>query len=324
MSVNDRPLPDSAPIARGSPLGKALDGYNVPPLSAGFAARVLAAAEARPAVLPDLRRPARSRRWRIGQRLAIGAISFGALASAAAATGLLQRLDLPVQVAGTVWASMTGTATAAPKPAPRKPAAAAAAAADTAAAPVTIQGPIDTPEELAETLRRVDQVRAGRREERRRVIDQRIQSEIERRRAAGLRVPTPEQEARLRAKIEQVVTAREQRADAVAAARRQALQRKVEAGEPVTRDDLVRPLQGAAPGAPRAERLRDAAPAERRQILRNLPPEERRALIEKLRARRAARLGTPAPAVSPTPGEPAAPATSEPAPQPAPPPSAEE
>ncbi|MBA4052655.1 MAG: hypothetical protein C0472_12425, partial [Erythrobacter sp.] len=107
MSVNE-PDRGSGPIAPGSPLARVLDGYGTPDLPAGFADRVLAAAETRAPPLPELRRPARSRRWRIGQRLAIGVASFGALATAAAATGVLEQLAIPVPSAKTVWASLTG------------------------------------------------------------------------------------------------------------------------------------------------------------------------------------------------------------------------
>jgi hypothetical protein len=304
MSVNEQPSGGTGPIAPGSPLARVLDGYGAPDLPAGFADRVLAAAEARRpeslAPLPELRRPARTRRWRIGQRIAIGVASFGALATAAAATGLLEQLAIPVPSAKTVWASLTGSAPAAAAPEPVVAAAGPAPA--PTPAPVTIEGPIDTPEELQETFRRVDQVRAGRREERRTIIDQRIKSEIERRRAAGLPVPTPEEEARLRAKIEQAVTAREQRADAAAAARRETLQRKVENGEALTREDVT----GRKPVSPEARErfrgLRDLPPGERAKAWRDLTPEERRLIAEELRARRAARLpGQPAPAPAPVP-----------------------
>ncbi|WP_026092192.1 hypothetical protein [Porphyrobacter sp. AAP82] len=301
MSVNEHPDP-GAPIVPGSPLARMLDGYAAPELPAGFAERVLAAAEARPAPLPELRRaPSRSRRWRIGQRIAIGVASFGALATAAAATGLLEQLAITVPSARTVWAGLTGSAQPAGKPVAAVAAAAPAAAAPAAAltpAAVAIEGPIDTPEELGETFRRVDEVRAGRCEERRRVIDQRIASEIERRRAAGLRVPTPEEEARLRERIERQLAAREQRADAAVAARRETMQRKVENGEALTREDLT----GRKPPSPetreRFRALRDLPPGERAKAWRDLSPAERRALADALRARRAVRL-PPAPAAVP-------------------------
>lgn len=312
MSVNDQPDPGAAaPIARTSALGRALDGYTAPPLSADFAARVVAAAEVREASalppLPDLRRPARKGRWRIGQRIAIGAISFGALATAAAATGLLQRLDLPVPSAGTVWASITGSAAPAAAAArPEKPAIAAAPAAPATPAAVEITGPVDTPEELAEAFRRIDNVRASRREDRRASLDQRIDAEIARRRAAGLRVPTPEEEARIRERLEAAQTRRQQALDTRIGERREVLQRKVEAGEAVTREDMAGPLRSDPARGDRATRLRDMTPAQRREALRNLPPEDRRALIEAWRSGRAARQGAQAPAKKPAPAAPAA------------------
>lgn len=292
MGVNE--TDKGATITPGSPLARVLDFYAAPELSPGFADRVLAAAAARPAPLPELRRPvaATARRWRIGQRIAIGVASFGALATAAAATGLLQQLAIPVPSAQTVWASIAGPAAA--ESTPRVAAAQPAPAAPPTPPAVAIEGPIDSPEELGEAFRRVDQVRSGRREERRAIIDQRIKNEIERRRAAGLPVPTQEQEARFRARVEQELARREQVADQKMQARREAMQRKVESGEALTRDDLA----GRPPVDPalreKVRELRQMTPAERREAWRSLPPEQRRLLTEAVRARRAA--GAPAPA----------------------------
>lgn len=288
MSVNE---PDrGAPIAPGSPLARALDGYAVPELGAGFADRVLSAAQTRTAnaaaPLPNLRRPVRvgPRGWRIGQRFAIGIASFGALATAAAATGLLEQLAIPVPSASTVWASLTGTGAA--KSTPRAAAATLAPPIEPTSAAVVIEGPIDTPEELGEAFRRIEKVRAGRREERRAIIDQRISNEIERRRAAGLRVPTPEEEARLRAKIDQGLSRREQMVDQRVQTRRETLERKVESGEALTREDFAdRPAIDPALRA-RMRELRGLSPAERSDAWRSLPPAERRALMEVMRARR--------------------------------------
>ncbi len=305
MSVNEQQGP-GAPITPDSPLARALDGYAAPPLSADFADRVLAAAEVRAATtlapLPALRRPARGwRGWRTGQRIAVGIASFGALATAAAATGLLQQLDLPVPSAGAVWANITGTAAAAPAAVPKVAPAVTVPAIPITPAPVEIVGPIDTPEELGEAFRRIDAVRAGRREERRALIDQRIDSEIERRRAAGLPVPTPEEEARIRARIETAQSRRQQAIDARVGQRREEMQRKVESGEALTREDIIRPMRDDARSLQQIERLRKLPPAERREALRRLPPEERRALIEAWRAGRAARQGTQGPAAEPAP-----------------------
>lgn len=298
MSVSEQNM--GAPIAPGSPVARLLDRYGAPDLPADFADRVMAAAAARPAPLPELRRPARvvSRSWRMGRRLAICIASFGALATAAAATGLLQQIALPLPSARTVWASITGTAAA---ESPPRVTAAPLPATEPTPPPVVIEGPIDTPEELAEAFRRVEQVRAGRREERRAMVDQRIANEIERRRAAGLRVPTPEEEAAFRARIEQELARREDRADQQIAARREAMQRKVESGEAVTREDLTgRPPNGPALREKLRE-LREMTPAERREAWRSLPPDQRRAITEQIRARRgAASPAAPEPEASPT------------------------
>lgn len=274
-------------IRPGSPLARALDDYQAPGLSADFADRVVAAAEARAPSLPPLRRAPHGRVWRIGQRFAIGAACFGALATAAAATGVLERVGLPVPSAEKVWASLTGgesRAVAAPvAPGPAEPAMAAAG-------PLTIEGPIDTPEELGEAFRRIDEVRQGRTEARRAMIDRRIAREIERRRAAGLRVPTPEEEARLRQRIDAAEARREQVVAGRIEARRAELEGKVANGEALTREDIVRPLredQRALERRERLEQLRQMTPEQRREAFRRLPAQERRALLQEYRARRA-------------------------------------
>ncbi len=299
MSVNPQSH-DGGPILPGSPLARALGGDVVPSLSPGFADRVLAAAEARPAPLPELRRrPGRWSGWRTGRRLAVGVAGVLVLGSAAAATGLLQQLAVPVPSAKAVWASIAGTAQAAPA-APPAPVVAATPA---ALAKVEIDGSIDTPEELGEAFRRVDEVRQGRRVERAQIIDQRIASEIARRRAAGLKVPTPEQEVRLRERIAAAEARREQLADQRIALRREAMQRKIESGEALTRSDVVAPLRARQPlaeGSPDFERLRRMSPKERRAALQTIPPEERRALVEEYRARRSGVAAAPTPSPSPS------------------------
>jgi hypothetical protein len=252
------------------------------------------------------------RGWRIGQRIAIGAACFGALATTAAATGLLERFDIPVPSAEKVWASLTGgEAPAVAAPAARPPeAAAAAAVAGAPLAPVVIEGPIDTPEELAEAFRRIDGMRQGRSEVRRQVIDQRIDRVIERRRAAGLPVPDAEQEARLRQRIDEAQTKREGRAAQRIEERRDGLRQRVENGEALTRQDLA-PNRQPRPGVlPDGRRLRDLSPQERREVLRSLTPDQRRALADELRQRREQRLSQPAvsdpaPAISDPASEPA-------------------
>ncbi|MBA4043577.1 MAG: hypothetical protein C0471_04035 [Erythrobacter sp.] len=268
-------------IRPGSPLARVLDDYPVPPLSAGFADRVMAAAEARAPALPPLRRTAAVRGWRTGRRFAIAMVSFGALATAAAATGVLERVGLPVPSAETVWANLTGgEAPATAAPAPAKPAVATAAAPFT---PVVIEGPIDTPEELSEAFRRIDEVRQGRSEARRQLVDQRIDRAIERRQAAGLPVPDAEQEARLRQRIDDLLAQREARAGERIEARREELRQRVDNGEALTRESIVPNRQAGVGLLPGGKRIRDLSPQERRELLRSLPPEQRRALTEEYR-----------------------------------------
>lgn len=290
----------SDPILPGSPLARALASDTVPPLSLGFADRVIAAAEARPAPLPALRRrPGRWSGWRTGQRLAVGVAGVFVLGTAAAATGLLQQFALPLPSATAVWASLSGTPQAAPAATP----APSAAQPPAATAKVAIDGPIDTPEELGEAFRRVDEKRQGRRAERAQIINQRIAREIERRRAAGLRVPTPDEEVRLRERIAAAEQRREQLADQRIAARRESLQRKVESGEALTREDVVAPLRARQPlseGSANFEQLRRMSPQERRAALRALPPEERSALVEEFRALRIGAVPVPAAWPSPS------------------------
>ncbi|MFN4019865.1 MAG: hypothetical protein ACK4IC_05035 [Erythrobacter sp.] len=294
---------EGAPIAPGGPLARALDGFGVPDLPAGFADKVLAATATRPAPVPYLRRTGSTgtvRGWRLGRRIAIGVVGISALASAAAATGLLDRVGLPVPSASKVWASITGQPSARK---PAKPAMPVAAVphdpAPVETAPVRIEGPIDTPEELSETFRRIDEVRTRRSELRRQQLDQRIAREKERRAAAGLPLPTPEEEARIRQRLEEARLRREAALNERIEARRAQLRARVESGEALTREDLVRPIreeQRSLQQRQKLERLRRMNPEERREAVRQLPPEQRRALLEAWQQRRAERLGQEAPA----------------------------
>jgi len=285
MSVSEQD--QGAPIIPGSPLARMLDDYAVPGLSAGFADRVLAAAEVHPAPLPDLRPRRSGRGWRLGRGIAIGIASFGALATAAAATGLLQQFDIPVPSAEKVWASITGKPPVrAAAPAPVIAAASPAAGEPASLARIEIVGPVDTPEELSEAFRRIDEVRVGRYATRRENIDQRIDNAIEQRRAAGLPVLTPEEEASFRQRVDEAQARRQQLADERIAARRAELERKVENGEALTRKDIVQPLREDARALERLRQLRRMSPEQRREALRQLPPEERRALMDDYRALR--------------------------------------
>lgn len=284
---------DGAPITPGSPLGRALDDFAVPDLTAGFADKVLAAAEVRPAPLPELRRSGAGRAtgWRLGRRIAIGVVGFSALATAAAATGLLEQVGLPVPAAGKVWASITGTPPASvPAPASAPLVAAPVDPAPATLAPVRIDGPIDTPEELGEAFRRIDEVRQGRSELRRQQIEARITREKERRAAAGLPLPTPEEEARIRQRLEAARLRREGELAERIEARREELRARIESGEALTREDIVRPLR---------EDQRALQQQGRLERMRQMSPEQRRALREAWQERRAQRLGEQAPAPLP-------------------------
>lgn len=284
---------DGGPIIPGTPLDRALKGGAVPGLSAGFADRVVAAAEARPAPLPPLRRRVGS--WRTGHRLALGFAGVVALTSAAAATGLLHQIAPSLPTAKAVWASLAATVQSAPGAPPAR-AVPRPAPAETPA-PVGIAGPIDTPEELGEAFRRVDQLRESRREVRREVLERRIADALARRKAQGLPDLTPAEMAALRGRIAEHEARRQQVVDARMMARRAELERRVENGEALTPRDLARPLrprQPLAPGSERLEQLRSLSPAERREAMRAMPPAERAALFEELRARRAAALAPPA------------------------------
>jgi len=296
-----------AAISPGSPLARLLDADRVPALSEGFAERVLAAAAARPAAaLPPLRRTPSWRRWRQGPRVLAGAAGVLALASAAAATGVLERAGLPVPSASTVWARL-----AEPSPPPAKRTSggrlavardAAVPAAPAAPGPVVLDGPVDTKAELEEVLRRIEAVRQGRAAARAALAAQRLDAALARRRAAGLPLPSPEEEAALRARIAERAAQRQQQAEARLATRRAQLEDKVARGEAVTPEDFRRPLPGDPPVPAWRQRLRELPPAERREALRRLPPQERRALMEAWQQRRAQRLGTAQPAAAPQTG----------------------
>ncbi|MEE4199556.1 hypothetical protein [Erythrobacter sp.] len=247
-------------------LKKALGENTVPDLPEGFADRVVAATEGRAPPLPQQRTA--SSRWRTSRRLAIGLVSAGALASAAAATGVLEELGVDLPSPQEVWSSITG-AQPAPAPSPSPPASTAPEPVPDARAPVVIEGPIDTPEELEEAFRRVDQRREERVDTRRSRVDQRIGERIDARRAQGLPAPTQEQEERLSDRLDTVRENADARRAARIEERREALREDVEAGGEITRENFIE-----------ADRTR----------LRNLSPEQRRDRLRQWRERRQERL----------------------------------
>lgn len=252
---------------------RALDDHRVPPMSADFADRVVAATKGRAAPLPRTR-PATPYRWRTGRRLVIAVVAAGALATAAAATGILRDLGIDLPSPQQVWTRVTGQEPVrAPDPAP----ATRIAPAPEPRSRVTIEGAIDTPDELEEAFRRVDEVRSDRREGRRERVDSRIDGAIERRRAQGLPL-SPEQEERLRNRVDTFRDRADEQLEQRDALRREELREQLEREGEVTRHDII---DSAIPDGPVAQRL---------QQLRDLPPEERREVLRQWRERRQERL----------------------------------
>ncbi len=306
-------MSDDTPITADSPLGRALAADKAPDLPVGFADRVLTATKDRPSPLPETRAGGGGvTRWRSARRLAVGAVIAGALATTAAATGLLGDLPISIPSAEKVWATITGQDESSEPAVPTKTNGPAELLPEASAPPI-LEGPIDSPEELEEAFRRVDEVRGNRTNNRRDRVDQRIDNIIERRREQGLPAPTPEQEERLRERLDQSRERRDLRREDRLEQRREELRERVEAGEDLTREDFVRE-QREAVGQPgrrgRMERLRDLSPEERRERIRQFR-EQRQQRLER-RLQQETELGPPAdPTQAPTdavdPAGPAAP-----------------
>ncbi|AOL23948.1 hypothetical protein Ga0102493_112947 [Erythrobacter litoralis] len=277
---------EGAPIRPGEPLDEVLRAARVPPLSDDFAQRVLSRtadrSDDRPGELPPLRAPRTGApRWRSGRRIVLGVGVFGALAGAAAAAGLFGAFPDRVPAPGELWARMAGPEivvppASAPNIAPPRP--------DETAAPVAIEGAIDTPEELEEVFRRFDDFRTRRLELRRYAADRRLERALERRREQGLPVPSAEQQAHLRERLGTIRERREDRFGERLESRREELRGAIESGEAIERDDFLRRDRGTGAGMPildRFERLRQLPPEERRERLR-LWRERREQRIERL------------------------------------------
>ncbi|MEP6785719.1 MAG: hypothetical protein ABI898_08250 [Sphingomonadales bacterium] len=90
-------------MTASDPLTKALadelDRFDVPPMSAGLADRVVAVVTA-PRAAAQRATPARDRRgvWKRGRQIAIGAVAFTMLSAAAIASGLLGKVGIEVPV----------------------------------------------------------------------------------------------------------------------------------------------------------------------------------------------------------------------------------
>lgn len=100
-------------------LREMLDAFTVPPLSPGFADRVVAAARGQGVALPPAVPSRRDRRgrWIRGHRVVIGMVAFGLMSAAAAATAIFGDAVRTMPVIGQLIASV---APARPTPSPRK------------------------------------------------------------------------------------------------------------------------------------------------------------------------------------------------------------
>lgn len=269
-------MTDETPITPDSPLGRLLTADKAPSLPSGFADRVLAGTKDRPDPLPETRSGVgRTNRWQSARRLVIGAVAAGALATTAAATGVFGDLPISLPSAERVWATITGQEEA-EEPSSPTGGNESSTIVPEASAPVLIEGPIDSPEELEEAFRRVDEVRANRTNTRRDRVDDRIDRAIENRREQGMG-PTPEREERLRGRLDRFRERRDAEAKVRLENRREELRERVENGEELTREDFILEQRDAV----QSPQMRD-----RIERLRQLPPEERRERIRQWRERR--------------------------------------
>lgn len=252
------------PFPLDETMKQTLDDFAVPELSADFADRVVAGTRGRASAVPPLR-PTRKLRWHRTRRVIVGAVTAGAIASAAAATGVLDELGIEVPTADEVWSAITFEEKS-------QASASGSGAVETltpsSEGPTRIEGPIDTPEELEEVFRRVDDKRNIRREDRRDRVDQRIDGAIERRGAKGLPTPTPQQEQRLREGIERFRDRADTRREERTQERRDALRNTLEEEGKVSRDEIIRRETPGGPGADRLRRFREMTPEERRDRIR--------------------------------------------------------
>lgn len=185
-------MSDPNPIDNAT--ARALDRYNVPPLSAAFADRLVAKALAGDMLeaLPPIAERRRERRgvWARGRKVVIGVAAFSLMSAAAAATGVFGDAAKNVPVIGPLIAIVAPTpkpkaiVTPKPKPAP--------------AAPKLLPPPVvveESPIEVAEPTPGEVLPPRVRRQIRREMIAQRVVDQIERNEALGIK-PTPEDRAK--------------------------------------------------------------------------------------------------------------------------------
>lgn len=274
-----------------------LDAWAPPPLSAGFAERLVARAEAGQALPPVTPRRHRLRgAWSRMPRFAIGGVAFGLMtATAAAAAGVFGNVGITIPAWQRTVEKVTGIELAEPVVAAAPVEAAAASPAVTPPVgpastlrEIVADGQIDSREELDAVAAALDARREANRTQRRARTEQRVDAVIAERRARGLPTPSDEEVAAIRERRQSRAAEREEAADARRDARREELGERIDNGEAIDIDTLRPRRNGvgqreAVPGETRAER--------RRRILGNLTPEQR----ERLREMRARRRGEAVP-----------------------------
>ncbi|MEK6636853.1 MAG: hypothetical protein AABY88_02095 [Pseudomonadota bacterium] len=181
---------------------RALDHYNVPPLSAAFTDRLIAKAlegeeiSALPPLIA-LRRDQR-RGWVRGRRLAVGVAVFSLMSAAAAATGVFGDVAKNVPVIGPLIAIV------APAPKPKAiitPKPKHASAAPKLVPPLVV---VEEPSiEVAEPIAGEILTPRVRRQIRREMIAQRVVDQIERNEALGI-TPTPEERAKFAERLAKI------------------------------------------------------------------------------------------------------------------------
>ncbi len=153
-------------------LAQALDRFETPPLSTGFADRVMAGAQA--PTLSPYAAPRRDRRglWRRGRQILIGTVAFGMMSAAAVASGLLGAAGIEVPVLSAMLAPkpvQTAKPAVARKPVERL---ARVEPAPSAALPVPVAEAAPAPASWREIVQaRRAALRANRRAERQAFID---------------------------------------------------------------------------------------------------------------------------------------------------------
>ncbi len=289
-----------------------MDAFAVPELPAGFADRIVTVAENRAPLLPA-KRPimSRIRGWSSARKAVVGVAATGMLATAAAATGMLERVGVELPSVEQVVEAIAGGPD--PLDAALENELSMAPSDELGdesegAGPTQIDGSIDTPEELDEAYRQLTERRSARRDQRRARIDEALERRLERRRAQGLPAPTAEEEAQLRERIEQRRATRDARDGARMDQRRDSIQQRMEAGDGKSLREIVEEERAAR----RANREANGAVGGRKRW-RDMTQEERRARRQEIRERRAKRLGngaeevTTQPNVQPSAGPIAAP-----------------